>query len=469
MNWKNCGGNHGQNDHSYLSALFDAVVSCRPMSEQMKLKLLSIRDLMITAGPFVLLCVLLLGLAYWMVDPAPPRKVTIATGPENGDYHLLGKRYQKLLAAHGIEAELKLTQGSRENLGLLLDPKQHVNIAFMRSGTTLDEDLKKETLTSLGSLYFEPLWLFYNENLKLESLVELKGSRVEIGAPGNGSAKLFDRLLAANGLTRNDLKAAQSDSTQAVIHLLERQVDALFFVSAPDSQLVQMLLRTPGIKLLGMPQATAYSRRLPNISAVKMPRGVIDFAKDLPPADVPLVAPTTTLVHNSRAHPALVDLLIQAAHEIHSEANWFADERHFPITLDTEIPASKPAQRYHQSGPPFLQRYLPFWLANLVDRMWVVLLSIGALLIPLSRIIPPLYQWRIRSRIYRWYGQLRDVEKQTMLPKIDRSLRMDQDMFARLDEIEAKVNNLNVPLSHADVLYHLRSHIALVREKLKAR
>jgi uncharacterized protein len=249
--------------------------------------------------------------------------------------------------------------------------------------------------------------------------------------------------------------------------LLNGEVDVLVLVSAPESQMVQMLLRTPGVRLLPFPQALAYSRKLPNLAAVSLPRGMIDTAQDVPAQDVPMVAATATLVHNRAAHPATVELLIQAAHSIHTEANWFADERKFPTLVDTELPISKEAARYYQSGPPFLQRYLPFWLANLVERMWVVLLSLGALLIPLSRILPPIYTWRIRSRIYRWYGQLRDVEKQTQRPKLERSSRLDQDMFERLDEIEARVNELNVPLSHADEVYHLRSHIAMVRAKLR--
>jgi TRAP-type uncharacterized transport system substrate-binding protein len=439
------------------------------MGEQIKQKLLSIRDLAFTAGPFVLLCMLLLGGAFWLIDPAPPKKITIATGPENGDYYALAKRYQTQLLKHHIRAELRVTQGSRENLALLLDSASKVDVAFMRSGTSVGEDLNTESLTSIGSLFFEPVWLFYRETVALQSLGALKGLRVELGAPGNGSAKITDALLRENGLARSDIKASQSDTTQAVIGLLDGQIDALVIVSAPESQMVQMLLRTPGIKLLPFPQAQAYSRKLGNLAAVALPRGMVDMAADIPPQDVPMVAPTATLVHNRQAHPATIDLLIQAAHAIHTEPSWFADGRKFPSLIDTELPISKDAARFYQSGPPFLQRYLPFWLANLVERMWVVLLSLGALLIPLSRILPPIYTWRIRSRIYRWYGQLRDVEKQTQVPQTERSARLEQDMFERLDEIEDKVNNLNVPLSHADEVYHLRSHIAMVRAKLKSK
>ncbi len=432
-------------------------------------KLLSMRDLALTAGPFVILCLALLVGAFWLINPAPPTKITIATGPENGDYYILAKRYQEQLAKHHIDVELRITQGSRENLTLLLDPAAKVDIAFMRSGTTIGEDLKTEALTSIGSLFFEPVWLFYREAVPLKGLRDLKGLRVDFGAPGNGSAKIAEALMRENGLARGDLKASQLDTTQSVIGLLEGQIDALVIVSAPESQMVQMLLRTPGIKLLPFPQALAYSRKLHNLAAIAVPRGMIDVGEELPPQDIPMVAPTATLVHNSHAHPATVDLLIQAAHSIHAEASWFADARKFPTLVGTELPISKEAARFYQSGPPFLQRYLPFWLANLVERMWVVLLSLGALLIPLSRILPPIYTWRIRSRIYRWYGQLRDVEKQTQVTTAERSTRLNQDMFERLDEIEDKVNNLNVPLSHADEVYHLRSHIAMVRAKLKAK
>jgi hypothetical protein len=246
-----------------------------------------------------------------------------------------------------------------------------------------------------------------------------------------------------------------------VVDLLAGDLDAVVFASAPESLLVQMLLQTPGIALFDFGQADAYSRRFPFLTAVTLPRGVVDLARDLPPRDVRLVAPTATLVARRGTHPALIQLFVQAAQQIHGGAGWFQRKGDFPSAAGTELPLAKEAQRFYAAGTPVLQRYLPFWLANLLERMWPVLVTIVAILIPLSRMLPPLYQFRIRSRIFRWYAQLREVEDGV-------GKRPAATLLDELQAIEARVESVNVPLSYADELYSLRSHIQMVGNRLRA-
>ena len=243
--------------------------------------------------------------------------------------------------------------------------------------------------------------------------------------------------------------------------LLAGEVDAVTLAAAPESLMVQMLLQTPGVKLFEFAQAEAYARRLPFLSAVVLPRGVVDLARDLPAHDLPLVATTTTLVARASTHPALLQLFVQAAHNIHGGTGWLARAGQFPSPQNTELPLAKEAERYYKYGPPLLQRYLPFWLANLVDRMWVVLVSIIAVLIPLARVVPPLYEFRIRSRVFRWYRQLRDIEDALRTKSVSPAELLDD-----LNKLEAKAQHVRVPLSYADELYSLRGHIQLVRERL---
>ena len=313
------------------------------------------------------------------------------------------------------------------------------------------------------------MWLFYREEsakrlLKasaLTSLAQLPGWKFNIGAPGSGTPLLMQRLLDANGIERATLSLFSHPQTPAVVALLGGEIDALVFASAPESLMVQMLLRTPGVKLFDFPQAEAYSRRFAFMSPVVLPRGIVDLARDLPGANVNLVAPTATLVAKEGTHPALLQLFVQAAQHIHGDAGWFHRKGEFPSAQHTEMPLAKEAERFYKSGAPLLQRYLPFWLANLVERMWLVL-GIGiAVLLPLSRIVPPLYEFRIRSRIFRWYAQLRGVESSF-------GERSNDDLLRELAEIEERVENVAVPLSYADELYSLRSHIQMVRGRLLA-
>ncbi len=434
--------------------------------------LLSFRDLLSTAGPFIVLALALLALAYWVLDPAPPKKVVLATGAEQGAYAEFGKRYAQILKGYGVTVELRATQGAAENLQLLHDPGSGVDIAFVQGGAGEASRRGSDdatALVSLGSLFYEPVWLFYRVDAAqrllhaptLTALSQLPGWRLNIGAPGSGAPNLMLKLLDANRIDPATLTLLHKPQTPAVVDLLAGDVDALVFASAPEALMVQMLLQTPGIALFDFGQADAYSRLLPFLTPVTLPRGVVDLARDVPPHDVRLVAPTATLVARAGTHPALIQLFVQAAQQIHGGAGWFQRKGEFPNPAANELPLAAEAQRFFASGTPVLQRYLPFWLANLVDRMWPVLLTLIAVLIPLSRMLPPLYQFRIRSRIFRWYAQLREVEDAI-------GARPAAELLQRLRDIERRVEQVSVPLSYADELYSLRSHIQMVSQRVRA-
>ena len=429
--------------------------------------LISARDLAIAWGPFFLLGVVLLAGAYFLLDPAPPKRVILATGPEQSAYAEFGKRYAEELQRYGITVELRATLGSRENLRLLRNGKESVDVAFVQGGASetirTREEEELEPVISLGSLFFEPVWIFYREDAlrDFRSLAQLRGKRVNVGMRGSGTPGLAMRLLRANQIEREELTRTSMSDQEAVIALLEGKLDALFLVAAPEAPYVQMLLQTPGVRLFEFPNAEAYARRYRYISPVVLPRGVANLATDVPPRDVQLIAATTSLVASEDTHPAIVQLFVQAASRIHSHPGWISRAGQFPSAQGNEFPVANDAERYYRNGPPLLQRYLPFWLANLVDRMWVALFSIIAVLIPLSRLIPPLYRLRVRSRIYRWYRNLRLIEHE-----LAEGERPRADLIASLNKLEDRVASIRVPLSYADELYSLRSHIDLVRARL---
>jgi TRAP transporter TAXI family solute receptor len=427
--------------------------------------LLSMRDLMATMGPFILIAIAALVGAYLWLDPTPPRHVVLATGPEGSAYDAFGKRYVAELKRYGIEVHLQPSNGSRENLRLLHDAKKSVDLAFVQGGSSeaaakLDEKEGEMGLVSLGSLFYEPVWIFY-KGKNLKQFAQIKGWRVNVGARGSGTPGLTTRLLAANLMERDEIVRSNLEDTPAVQALFGGEIDAMMLVSAPESQIVQMLLQTPGVKLFEFMQAEAYARRYPFISPVLLPRGVVDLGRDVPPRDEPLIATTTSLVAREGTHPALVQLFVQAASRVHSDAGWVARAGQFPSAERTEFPLAGEAARYYRNGAPLLQRYLPFWLANVIDRMWVALFSIVAVLIPLSRILPPLYRLRVRSKIFRWYRHLRRIED---LSGEDGAAA--KDLLADLDKLEARASRIAVPLAYADELYALRQHIDLVRARL---
>ncbi len=438
------------------------------MPRTLRYTLASLRELIVSGGPFILLAVGLLALAYWWLDPNPPRRVTLATGPAQSAYAEIGARYRKALARSGIEVVLLPTAGSSDNLALV--QQGQADIGFVQGGSRppAEQDDAAAPL-SLGNLFLEPIWLFYWEKSarqatgqpELDNLRGLRGLRVNVGTPGSGVPQLMNSLFALNRLEPGDIALTQLAETPGTVAFLDGQSDALVFASAPESLMVQMLLQTPGVRLMDFAQNEAYVRRLPFLAPVTLPRGVVDLASDIPPADVHLVAPTTTLLARSDLHPALLQLFSQASLTLHGDAGWFNRAREYPLPANAEFPLAKEAERTIRNGVPLLQRYLPFHLANLLERMWLSLGIIVALLLPLSRIVPPLYEFRIRSRVFRWYAQLRDIED-----RVDEGSDTRPALLDELDALEQRVGKVVVPLSHTDELYALRNHIELVRQKL---
>jgi uncharacterized protein len=426
----------------------------------------SLRDLFVTAGPAVIVVVLVCCIAYWLVDPSPPSRVILSTGQENSAYDEFGKKYAKALAKYHIDVVLKPSLGSQENLQRLNDPKAGVDIAFVQSGSTEQAEAERKGLVSLGSLFTEPVWLFFRDTRDISQLTQLKGLKINVGPEGSGVPRLFKNLLSVNGLEPGDLTLGALENTPATVELLEGRIDGLVFSSAPDAPLIQMLLQTPGIRLFDFTQAEAYTRRFPFLTHVVLPRGIVDLGRDLPPKDYQLIAPTATLVAREKIHPALVDLFVQASSDIYGGAGWFRKQGEFPSPRYTEIPVAPEAEKFYKNGPPLLQRYLTYWMANLLERMWVVVVAVGALLLPLSRVVPPLYVWKVRSRVYRWYGQLRAVEQAIEDAAPEQRTQLLPAQLDRLNEIEDKVNQISIPLSFAEELYGLRSHINFVRTRI---
>jgi len=405
--------------------------------------------LVITVGAFML--------AYQFVDPAPPNTLTLSAGSKGGAYYAYAESYRDYLKQRGISVRLLESAGSQENVERL--SAGEADVAFVQSGIANPEN---NALTSLGSLYYEPLWVFVRSDAGVKSLIDLQGKSIAVGSKGSGTRVLSVQLLKENGLSEHNTSLSSAGANKAADALLNGKVDAVFLVAGASAETVQMLNQSSRVKLLSFTRAEAYTRRISTLSSLSLPQGTLNLASNMPKKDTTLLAATATLLINKNTHPALQDLLLQAALYVHGGRTLFSHEGEFPTSHYSAITLSKEAQRYYKSGPPFLQRYLPFWAATLVDRLKVMLLPFVALLIPLFKVMPPLYRWRVRSRIYRWYDELGRID-------IALAEGADQTLFDELDRIENEIRKVHVPLSYADELYSLRMHLALIRDAAKSK
>jgi TRAP transporter TAXI family solute receptor len=421
---------------------------------------LSLRDLTVVALPLALIAVAAFWFAYQFVKPAPPSALVMSTGSEGGTYQAYALRYRDILARDAITLELRPSSGAVENLQRLQDYDSGVDVGFVQGGIGTAEEAPG--LVSLGAMYYEPVWLFYRGGV-LDRLIQLKGKRIAIGREGSGTRRLARQLLAANDVSASEATLLDVGLTDAARAFKAGRIDAALVIAGPESPAVQELLRMPGLRLMNISQAAAYTRLFPFLSNVTLPQGSIDLVRNIPERDTVLLATTANLVARADLHPALMSLLIQAATEVHGGTGAFQRAGEFPQPLAVDFPLGEEAKRQYRSGTPFLQRYLPFWLAILVERMVVLLVPLVVILIPLFRILPPLYSWQVRSRMYRWYGELKFLEREV---EADRGEMPVSGYLERLDRIERNVNGLKVPLAFTSELYTLRQHIDFVREKI---
>jgi len=406
--------------------------------------------------PALLLTLFGFVIAFQFVDPAPPTTLTISAGQKGGAYYAHAESYRDYLRQRGIRVEIFDSAGSMENIERLKSGA--ADVAFVQSG--LVSTATAGALQSLGSMYYEPLWIFLRQGVNVQFLSELKGKRIAIGLAGSGTRALALQLLSENGINENNSSMLPLSSLDASKALIAAEVDAVMMVSAVSSATVQSLQQNEQVHLMPIKRAMAYTRRMDSISSVLLPQGALNLAANLPVMDTPLLASAATLMVNVSMHPALQALMMQAATEIHAGSSLFSPVGAFPTAQYAGLGLSAVADNYYKSGPPLLQRFLPFWAATLVDRLKVMLLPFLVLLIPLFKVMPPLYRWRIRSGIYRWYEELGNIDAE-MIHGYSSSLLLD------LDRIEMEIRKVKVPLSYAEELYDLRLHLALVRDQLQ--
>lgn len=421
----------------------------------------AIREFFKVWGLIVLIVVAGFVVTYQYVGAPPPKSVRIATGANTGAYFAFAQRYARSLASDGIDLEIVPTAGSVENFSLLRSGK--VSIALVQGGSATEED--KKELQSLGSLFLEPLWIFAHAQKPVSRFADLKGRRIGVGSEGSGTYLLATQVLAAAGIDASNSTLVSGDSATALAELARGSLDAACFVVSPMSPLIREIFARGEFHLVDFERAAAYGRWFPFLIPVTLPEGVLDLKRNLPPRDATLVAVAANLAARRDLNPNLIPAILDAVSQIHRSGGLLERNRQFPSAEFVDLPLNQDAARYIANGPSFLYRWLPYGWAVQLDRLKILLLPVVALMIPLFRVAPPLYTWRIRSKIYRWYAAVREIDA-----AVHRNENIDRDrLLRRLKEVEREVASVSVPLSYNGELYNLRLHIGLLQQELAER
>ena len=438
-----------------LDAARRRLMSLRPAS------LISWRDAIATLGPIILISALAIAATLHFVRPAPPRSLTMAGGPENSNFRTVADKYREILARNDVDLKIVPSFGSANNLDLLVENK--VDIALVQSGVTRASGT--DDLVSLGTMFRQPVFIFYRSEQPIPLMSGLEGMRIAIGVEGSGTRFLAIALLKGNGIEPGDTTqflALEGQAARAA--LMAGEVDAIFLSGDSASiKTVRELLHTDGIRLFDFVQGEAYERRFRYLNRLQLPPGAFDLGQNLPDRAITMMAPTVELLAHSDIHPALSDLLNEAAHEVHNRPSLMQNPGEFPHAIEHDYPMSSASTRYFESGKGFAYRYLPFWLASLFNRAAVILVPLLVVLIPGLRFAPLLYGWRIRRRIYKRYGELMALERVALEPMTPEQRTA---LLERLAKIETAIISVKIPGAFADQIYVLRRHVQFVRRSL---
>jgi len=396
------------------------------------------------------------------IRSAPPSTITFSSGPEDSYFHKTALRYQKALAKTGVTVNVLTSNGSLQNLERLIDPKAKVDIALVQGGIR-DKEIKTDDLVSLGGVTYQPLMVFYRGK-KIELLSQLVGKSVAIGSEGSGTRKFALRLLSANGIKEKEpgtTKLLNMDADDAIAALEKKQIDAAFIMTeSASNDDVRKLLKSDDIHLMSFKQAAAINRKIDYLNVLELPEGAIDLGQNIPDHDISLVGPMVELIADKDLHPALSDLILDAATEIHSRPNLYQKRGEFPTPVEHAIKLSDDATRFYKSGKSLFYRYLPFWFASLVSRFVVVFLPIAVFLIPAIRAVPAFFRWRTQIKIRRRYRELLILEAKFKNEHDPVRLTALRKHFERIDN---EISKMRVRAAFADQFYSLRGHIDYVR------
>lgn len=418
------------------------------------------RERFYLAGAAILVAAVSVSTLLYFLFPTPPSSIAVGVGFKGGTYEIFFAQYKKILARHHVSLEYRATGGAVANQDLLQDPKSDIQVGFVQGG--IRNSTEAPGLLSLGRVAYQPFYIFCRAEVACDDLAPLKGKRIAIGAPGNGSAVAAQKILAVAGVTAQNSVFLPEFAKAGIDALIENKADAVFEAFS-NEPLVKATLRDPRIRIMSVRGADALVRLFPFLSKVVMPQGIIDYEHNIPPADVTMISTTVGVLARENLHPAIISLLAEALVATHREAGLYHHAGEFPTQTDPEFPMAPGAQDFYRNGPSFLNRYVPFWITNSAQRILAVLVAVFGVILPLVRYLPKIRVWFVQRRFQNWYSDLQALEASAgAMPDETRRAEIE----AALHRIEETICGARLPASFTAQRFSLRGHVEMVRRKL---
>lgn len=398
-----------------------------------------------------------------MLKPATQGKIIVTAGAPGGIYYNYAERYAQILKREGITLDIRPSTGSVENFQRLRDDNSEFEVGFIQSGTGTAE--QAPGIQTIAAISYEPIWVFYRGNASYDRLSQLRGKRISLGLPGSGLRIVANDLLTENNINTNNSTLLELNANDAYQQLRDGSIDAAFFIGRADSKVIHTLLES-SMRLMSFSQADALVQKFPSLSKIVYPRGATSLVNDQPPQDITLLAATAMLVSKESLHPALAYLLLDAANIIHNAPDFFTPRNYFPNQNIEDFTIADETRRYFKSGKPFLQRYLPFWLANFIERRFTILLPFIAVLFGMAQAVPRLYDASMKKRLVVWYKEIHLLEEEIWNTHDASQAKLDQ-WHAEIEEIDANANQIDIPQRYYGDVYALKQAIRVVRDRIR--
>lgn len=411
--------------------------------------------------PVILLIVGAFYFTAQFIQPSPKKEITIAAGSKTGNYYKTALEYKKLLEKDKVKVNILTSAGSIENIEILKQNK--ADIAFLQNGTISNETAKG--ITSLASIYYEPLWVFYkNDGYSIEYIIQFITKKISIGKEGSGTKNLATNILKDNGISNENSTILNYEPNKAKEELLKGNIDAMFVVTSHNSNVVKELLADPKINVLSFKRAKAYSRKYTFLEALTLYEGTLDLYRNLPNENINVLSTTANLVINKDFPPELTRLFLKKVKEVHSKKDLFASAGQFPNKTNMVLELNEEAERYFKNGDTWLEKIFPFWIASNIDRLKILIIPLLTLLFPLFKGFFPLYNWSMRSKIYRWYDEIRKIDNE--IESLENH-RLKEEL-EKIEKLRMEISKeTKVPLSFMGEYYNLQLHIDHVKYRLE--